>query len=341
MRAITVQGGRGAASALQFEQVAMPTLQDDADDVLVKIRAFALNRMDIMQREGMYPVPPGASEILGVEFSGEIAAVGAGVQHLEPGDAVFGLAQGGAYAEYIRLPASMTVKKPTELSWEQAAAIPEAFLTAYQALDVLTSQKEGEDVLIHAGASGVGIAAVQLARVRGARNVYVTAGSQEKIDLCVSLGATQGFNYKTQDWAEELKAATNGAGVDVILDFIGAPYFAKNLSSLRRDGRLSMQALMGGPKVPDGTNLGPILTKRLRIEGSTLRSRTAAYQAELLQRFQQSGGLDAIVRGVRGERSSGAIQLILHAVRDWHLIEAAHEEMEANKNAGKMVMTVS
>ncbi|KOS13194.1 quinone oxidoreductase [Malassezia pachydermatis] len=343
MRAVIVDQGKGPSSALRLGEVPTPVLQveNEPPSIIVKVRAFGLNRMDLYQREGKYPVPPGISEILGVEFSGEVAGVGQGVSGFQPGDSVLGLAQGGAYAEYIKVPASMTLQKSPKLSWEQAAAIPEAFLTAYQALELLTSQKPGDNVLIHAGASGVGLAAIQLARLRGARTIYVTAGSQEKIDVCKSLGATEGFNYKESDWAAELHKATNGQGVDVILDFVGASYFANNLKSLRRDGRMSVQAFLGGSTLPQGTNLAPLLAKRLRIEGSTLRSRSVEYQTKLVQGFLQSGGLEALERGADGTKNDKALQLIIHKAFDWHDIKQAHDEMEANKNIGKMVVTIS
>jgi NADPH:quinone reductase-like Zn-dependent oxidoreductase len=205
MRAIQIKDGKGPSSNLYIdEQTPVPKLEggNDRDEILVKVVAFALNRMDILQREGQYPLPPGASPILGVEFSGTV--VDAGKSSFKQGEEVFGLATGGAYAEYIKVPARMVLHKPKELSWEQATAIPENFLTAHQALTLLSSLQKGEDVLIHAGASGVGLAAIQIARSMGANKVYVTAGSQEKIDFCVSVGATAGINYKASDWAKEV-----------------------------------------------------------------------------------------------------------------------------------------
>lgn len=344
MRAVTIENGKGPSSALRIEQVPTPTLsaEDTTPHVLVKVRAFGLNRMDLMQREGQYPIPPGASPIMGVEFSGEVAALPQhGPPNLNLGDAVFGLAHGGAYAEYIRVPASMIWKKDAVMNWEQAAAVPEAYITALQALHTLSNLKKGEDVLIHAGASGVGLAAIQLAKYLGARNVYVTAGTTEKIARCKQLGATDGFNYKTQDWAAELKRVTEGKGVDVIMDFIGAAYFNNNLASLRLDGRMTMQAFLGGIKLPEGVNIAPMLTRRLRIEGSTLRSRTVEYQAQQAHAFERLGCIDALLRGVRGDTSHNALQIILHKVWDWHDIKEAHDYMAANQNTGKMIAMIS
>lgn len=203
-------------------------------------------------------------------------------------------------------------------------------MTAFQALHVLGTLQPGEDVLVHAGASGVGLAAIQLAKAHGARHVYVTAGSPEKIAFCKELGATDGFNYKEGSWKDALMKATDGNGVDVIMDFIGAPYFHDNLASLKRDGRLTMQGFMGGTKVQE-VNLATLLAKRLRIEGSTLRSRSLAYQSKLVQDFFHSGGLESIVRGVEGN-GSGGTRLVVHDVFDWKDIAKAHDMMQANKS---------
>ncbi|WFD35708.1 hypothetical protein MCUN1_002569 [Malassezia cuniculi] len=328
MRAVLIRDGVGPSSALYLGEAPTPTIASPTD-VIVKVRAFGLNRMDLLQREGKYPVPPGASKILGVEFSGTVEAAGNDAS-LPAGTEVFGLTTGGAYAEYVRVPAPMVLRKSSVLSWEQAAIIPEAFLTAFQALKVLGSLKEGEDVLVHAGASGVGIAAIQLARSFGARKVFCTVGSDEKAVFCSSLGA-QAFNYKTTDWSEELAKATDGRGVDIIMDFIGAPYFQKNIASLKRDGRLTMQGFMGGSVLDAKFNLGSLLVKRLRIEGSTLRSRSVEYQSKLVQDFFGQGGLAAIERGV-GSEGADALRLVIHKQYDWNDIQAAHDEMAANKS---------
>lgn len=216
MRAIQIKDGKGSSSNLFLDDsTPVPSLEAGGDGsdhhaaearrILVKVKAFGLNRMDILQREGMYPLPPGASTILGVEFSGTVADAGTS-KDWAVGDEVFGLATGGAYAEYISVPSRMVLSKPKELSWEQAAAIPENFLTALQALTLLSNLKPGDDVLIHAGASGVGLAAIQTARSIGARNVYVTAGSEEKIKFCESVGATKGINYKACHWATAVRS---------------------------------------------------------------------------------------------------------------------------------------
>ncbi|PWZ02932.1 quinone oxidoreductase putative [Testicularia cyperi] len=344
MKAILVKDGKGPSDSLYMGEAPVPKPGDD--EVLVKIKAFGLNRMDIMQREGNYPLPPHAPEIMGVEFSGTVVATN-NLKDVEfkVGQEVFGLAVGGAYAEYIKVPARMVLEKPKELDWIQAAAIPENYLTAFQALRTISQLKPGEDVLIHAGASGVGLAAIQLAKAFGANKVYVTAGSEEKIQFCQDIGADKGFNYKAGDWAEELAKHTGAKGpsgsVDVIVDFIGAPYFNGNLASLKRDGRMVMLAFMGGAKVKDSV-IAQLLFKRLRIEGSTLRSRTVDYQSDLVQGFVQEKGLERLITGScsdGGNKSDGA-RLVIHKVYDWKDIKQAHDEMEANKNVGKIVITI-
>lgn len=343
MKAILVKDGKGPAENLYLGEAEVPQLEDD--EVLVKIKAFGLNRMDIMQREGNYPLPPHAPQIMGVEFSGHVVASKnlKGIQW-KNGQEVFGLAVGGAYAEYIKVPSRMILEKPSELDWVQAAAIPENYLTAFQALRVIGDLKQGENVLIHAGASGVGLAAIQLARAFGAGKIYITAGSEDKIKFCEEIGADKGFNYKAGDWAEELAKHTGAKGpagsVDVIVDFIGAPYFNGNLQSLKRDGRMVMLAFMGGAKIKE-TVIAQILFKRLRIEGSTLRSRTVEYQSDLVQGFVREKGLERLISGARqGSDSKEGSKLVIHKVYSWKDIKEAHDEMEANKNVGKIIITV-
>ncbi|TCD65501.1 hypothetical protein EIP91_002549 [Steccherinum ochraceum] len=282
MRAILIKGGKGSADDLYIGETEKPTPK--AGQVLVQIKAFGLNRMDIIQREGGYPPPAGASEILGVEFSGIVAGLGEGAQKWKEGDEVMGLAGGGAYAEYIVLPGTHLMAKPKHLSWVDAAAIPENWLTAFQAVVLVGEIMAGDDVLVHAGASGVGIAAIQLAHAYKAKDVIATASSKDKLDWLLSLpsGATHAVNYKTQDFAAEVKKITNGKGVDVVVDFVGTTHWHKNLDSLAVDGRMTMLALLSGNEVPK-VDLRPILFKRLRIQGSTLRSRSAQYQAELIE----------------------------------------------------------
>ncbi|KAE8229171.1 hypothetical protein CF326_g5864 [Tilletia indica] len=342
MRAVRVKDGKGPSSALYIDhKYPVPKLEAGSDTVLVKVKAFGLNRMDILQREGKYPLPPGAPELLGVEFAGQVVAFEAGPnssQHWKEGDEVFGLTLGGCYAEYAVAQARMTLPKPDHISYAEAASVPEAWFTAFQALRLLSNVQPGDDVLIHAGASGVGLAAIQLARDFGAKNVYVTAGSAEKIDFCKSVGATEGINYKqtpSGNWADELRKLTDGKGVDVIMDFLGASYLRANLDSLQLDGRMTMQGLMGGTKLDDKFDISAILGKRLTIRGSMLRSRSLEYQSDLVQAFLKEGVLDKCIHAEKSQH-----KLVIHKTYPWTEVKEAHDDMEANKNVGKLILTI-
>jgi NADPH:quinone reductase-like Zn-dependent oxidoreductase len=280
MRAVDIKGGKGPASALHITETPMPVPKDA--QALVKIKAFGLNRMDLLQREGHYPVPPQAPKTLGVEFSGTIYKVAKNAeQSFKEGDEVFGLAYGGAYAEYIAVSTHMLIHKPKELSWEQAAGIPETWITATQAMYLVGEFAPGKSILWHAGASSVSIAGIQLSRADNASAVYVTASSQDKIDFCKSLGATAGFDYREQDWAQEILKATDGKGVDIVIDFVGQNYFQGNLDVAARDGRIVNLGALSGTKLKEGVDIGAFVRKRIRYEGSSLRSRDEGYQGKL------------------------------------------------------------
>ncbi|KAJ7162989.1 quinone oxidoreductase [Mycena filopes] len=334
MRAVLIKNGSGTVEDLYIGDAETPVPR--ADEVLVKIKAFGLNRMDISQREGKYPPPAGCSTILGVEFAGVVTALGPDASQWKEGDEVMGLAGGGAYAEFIVVPQTHVVQKPARLSWVEAASIPECFLTAFQAMVVYGEVKPNDDVLVHAGASGVGIAAIQLARFSGAKTATATASTQDKLDWLRSLpnGATHTANYKTEDFSQVVKEVTKNKGVDVVIDFVGQTHFEKNIASLAVDGRMTMLALLSGPTVPS-VNLLPILYKRLRIQGSTLRSRSPAYQADLIARFNKE-----ILHHITGADGNGPIKTYIHKVYSWSDIQAAHREMEANNNSGKIIAEV-
>ncbi|KAF5380751.1 hypothetical protein D9757_007165 [Collybiopsis confluens] len=325
MRAILVKQGKGPIENLYLGDAPEPVLQ--YGQILVKIKAFGLNRMDILQREGKYPVPPGASEILGVEFSGTVSQVGEGTTKFKVNDEVFGIAGGGAYAEYIAVDETHLLPKPSHLSFTDAASIPEVFLTAYQALITYGEVKAGENVLIHTAASGVGIAAIQLARVKGAQAVIGTASNKEKLNWLLGIpnGLTNGVNYTTQNFAEEVKKITEDKGVDVVIDFVGQSHWTKNLESLAVDGRMTMLAMLSGTQVSE-FNLAAILYKRLRIQGSTLRSRTRAYQADLIARFTRD-----FLEMITGKDGQGPIKTYIHQVYSWKDIQEAHRDMEGNQ----------
>lgn len=311
-------------------ETAKPTPADC--EALVKVKAFGINRMDIIQRRGFYPLPPQAPLTLGVEFSGTIESVGSSATgSFKPGDEVFGLAYGGGYAEYIAVNTRMLLHKPASLSFEQCAAVPETWITATQALHKVLGFTKGKSVLWHAGASGVSIAGIQLSHAAGASAVYATAGSQEKCNFITSeLGATAAFNYKTQDWVSEIKEKTGGKGVDFIVDFVGADYFQKNLDVAARDCRIVLLGTLSGGKVPNA-DISQILYKRIRIEGSTLRSRDVVYQGELRDRLEE------YVPGFE----KGSLKIILDKVLPWEEIQEAHKHMEAAQNSGKIVCTIS
>jgi len=331
MRAVVVsEGDKKQASSLSISsEVQRPELKNNSD-ALVKVKAFGLNRMDVMQRLGQYPLPPGVSTILGVEFSGIVEDAGSKTDY-KKGDEVFGLAYGGAYAEYIVLNAGMLTRKPEELSFAQAAAIPEAWLTAFQALFLVAGMQEGAKVLIHAGASGVGVAANQLAKGFGAKTVFSTAGTPEKVEFLKKLGVDHAINYKTQKFPDEIQKLTDGQGVDVIVDFVGGSYFAMNIASAARDAHMVMLGGLGGLVTPEPINLGPVLFKRIRIEGTTLRSRTVEYQSDLLQRFSK----EALPKLLKGH-----YELVLHKVLPWEKVVEATEMLEQSANMGKIVCTI-
>ena len=304
------------------------TPQPAVDEILVKVKATALNRADTMQRRGHYPPPKGESPILGLEFAGEVAALGKGVDNWTIGDQVCGLLGGGGYAEYAVIHKELAMPIPKGLSFAEAAAIPEVFLTAYQALVWIANLQKKERILIHAGASGVGTAALQIAQSIGAIP-YVTA-SAAKHDTCLQLGAVQAIDYKNENFETAIKDATNGLGVDVVLDFIAAPYFQKNLNSLSVDGRLVILALMGGFQT-DTVNLLPFLAKRIQVTGSTLRNRSLDYKIRLSKDLQTFAWEKFATKEFRP---------IIDAVYDWKEVVLAHTRMENNENIGKIVLTV-
>lgn len=333
MKAVDIKNGAGDANAL-FINDQTPVPEPTGSQALVKIKAFGLNRMDLFQREGGYPVPPQAPKTLGVEFSGTIASLPESpeVEHgWSVGDEVFGLAYGGAYAEYIAVSTHMLIHKPAELSWEVCAGIPETWITATQALFLIGEFKQGQSVLWHAGASSVSIAGIQLAKAEGASAIYVTASSQEKIDFCKELGATDGFNYKTGDWSEGLLKATDGKGVDVIIDFVGASYFKQNLAAAARDGHIVNLGFLGGNTVKGDVDIGVFLRKRIRFEGSSLRSRDEDYQGKLR---------NSLVEHALPKFKSGEFQVFVEKVFKMSEIKQAHELLESNQTKGKLICTI-
>jgi len=331
MLAVLIKDGKGPAENLFIGEAPKPTLQPG--QLLVKVKAFGINRADIMQRNGGYPVPPGASPIMGMEFSGVVDELG-DTKTYKVGDGVFGLVAGGGYAEYVAVHDTHIWKKPSHLTWADAAAIPENWITAFQALKWVGELRKEDRVLVHAGASGVGVAANQLARYFGCETVITTASTTEKLEWLAAMkeGPTHTVNYKTQDFAKEVETITEGKGVNLIIDFVGKSHWDKNIASLGLDGRMVMLSVLSGTEVQ--ANLRPILYKRLRITGSTLRSRSLQYQADLIQ------GMNSVVNDISGENGDKLLKVFIHKTYPWTKIAEAHQEMEANKNSGKIIVEI-
>lgn len=312
---------------LLWEDVPDPTYKPD--EVLVAVRTTAVNRADLLQAVGGYPPPPGASPILGLEMAGEITAVGEAVTNWQVGDRVCALLPGGGYAELAAVPAGMLLPVPTSWSYAQATAVPEAWLTAYVNLFQEGELAEGEIVLIHAGASGVGTAAIQLARAVGARP-WVTAGTAEKLAFCRELGAELAVNYKEADWPTAVAEASQGQGVNLILDPVGGNYFQDNLNALAPHGRLVNIGLLSGGRV-EKLNIAPILRRRLQIKGSTLRNRPLAEKINLTHAFYDWFG---------DQLRDGTLQPIIDTTFPIQEASAAHAYVRQNRNIGKVVLAL-
>lgn len=323
MRAVLVEG-EGAESRLHLGEAPPP--QCGAHEVRIAVRAFAVNRGDLMQRRGLYPPPPGASPLLGLECAGEVVEVGARVTRWRPGARVMALLSGGGYAEQACAHEGACLPVPEGMGFTAAAAIPEVFLTVHLCVFMLAGFGAGQTLLVQGGGSGIGTAAIQLAKRAGGR-VIATAGSADKCARCLQLGADAAVNYRTQNFAEETLAATDGRGADVALDSIGAPYLAGHLKALRTGGRLVLIGLMGGAKAE--LPLAQLLLKRLQIIGSTLRARPAEEKAALAADFWRRFG---------AAFASGALRPVVHKVFPMAEVEAAHQCMRESRHFGKLVL---
>lgn len=318
----------GGPEVLQLQDVPEPV--PGPEDLLVRVRATALNRADILQRMGGYPQPGPKPplDIPGMEYAGEVLAAGARVEGFAPGDRVMGLLVGGGYAEQIVTHFRLAMKVPANLSWEEAGATPEVYITAHDAL-LQCGLVAGETVLIHAAGSGVGVAAAQIAKMLGASLVIGTAGSAEKLAQAATLGLDVGVNYREQDFAEEVLKATAGRGVDVILDVIGADYWDRNMKSLAQKGRMVLVGLMGGNST--NANIGVLLQKRASVRGTTLRGRPIEEKGLATRAFEKS---------VLPHIASGRIKVVVDRVYPLAEAAAAQEYMGANQNFGKVVLRV-
>ena len=325
MKAI-VKTSDGGPEVLKLSEVETP--KPKSNQLLVNVKSTALNRADTLQRKGLYPPPMGESEILGLELSGIVEEKGAAVKGFELGDRVFGLVSGGAYAEYAIIDYRMAMHIPEDWSFEKAAAVPEVFFTANETLFKLGSLSCDESVLIHAGGSGVGTAGIQMANNAGAK-VFITTGSNQKIEKAKMLGCTEGINYKTHDFAESIKNLTEGKGVDVVQDFIGQPYFEKNCSILKPNGRLLIVGLMGGTEAE--IDLGLILRKRLQIFGSIMRPLPLKEKISITQRF-----VDRWLPLLK----TGVINPVIDTIMPLEKADEAHRYMESNGNFGKIILRI-
>ena len=325
MKAIQVQGEKDNPTLVWGEE-AEPVC--GPDEVLVDVRAAAVNRADLWQARGHYPPPFGASAILGLEMAGVVREVGAAVQTFGTGDRVCALLPGGGYAEQVTVPAGMLLRLPADWSFAQGAAVPEVWYTAYINLFDEGALMAGETALIHAGASGVGTAAIQLAVDAGAR-ALATAGSTEKVARCRELGAELAVNYKEADFVAEVMAATNGEGVDVILDPVGGGYLARNIALLKPFGRLVNIANLGGSK--GELDMGRVLGRRLRLIGSTLRGRPAAEKITITRQFEAV---------VWPKLADGRLRPIIDRVFPIAEAQAAHAYVLENRNIGKVILEI-
>lgn len=338
------------------------------NEILVKVKATALNRADLLQKAGKYPPPKGASSILGLEIAGEIVEIGQNVTNYKIGQEIVGLISGGGYAQFALIDAQMAMPKPKQFSFEEAAAIPEVFLTAFQTIfwtllgkkninnngvwgmengelgntnnytnansyntntnNYTNTNENQKTILIHAGASGVGSAAIQICKVLGMK-VFVTA-SKTKQEFCKKLGADYSIDYEKDDFAKLILEQTNTKGVDYIIDFIGQKYWKQNLDCIAIDGKMAILAAMSGAKL-ENANFSQILTKRIQITGSTLRSRSLDYQRELTKEF---------VEFSTPLFENGTLKPVLDSIFDWTLAQQAHQHMENNGNKGKIILAI-
>jgi NADPH2:quinone reductase len=322
MRAV-LQTAPGGVDTLYLGETALP--EPGPGQVLVEVAAAGINRADIVQREGRYPPPPGAPAILGLEIAGTIALAPAG-SRFKPGDAVFGLVAGGGYAEFALLDEALAIPKPDWLSWVEAASLPEAWMTAWFNLIEIGRLRAGQNVLIHAGASGVGAAAIQLAASFGAR-AFATAGSSAKLAFCESLGAWLAINYReTREFADLVKAQ---GGVDLILDPVGQAYFEQNLACLNQDGKLVLIGVMSG--VDAQLNLGRLLVKRHTVVGSTLRSQPLEVKALLARELEEN---------VLPWLASHQVVTTVDRTFAFEQVADAHRHVERNENLGKVVLVM-
>lgn len=311
-----------------LKQASRPRPQLASGEVMIKVHAAGVNRPDVIQRKGLYPPPPGASDLPGLEVSGEIVALSEGVTGFALGDRVCALTNGGGYAQYCNVPAQQCLSIPASLSMQEAACVPETFFTVWFNLFLQGGLKAGQTLLVHGGSSGIGTTAIQLASQLGA-TVYTTAGSAEKCQACIELGAKEAFNYKDTDFVTAVKEVTQGKGVDMILDMVGGEYIARNIKCLARKGRLINIAYLQGSTAE--VNFMSVMMKQLTITGSTLRQQPLAIKAEIARQLEET---------VWPLLESGAVKPVLFKVFGMDEAPAAHQLMESSAHIGKIVLNI-
>lgn len=326
MRAVVV-AAPGGPEQLHVGDVPDPVARDG--EIVVRVAGAGINRADLLQRQGFYPPPPGASEILELEASGVVAALGPGVDVFAPGDKVMLLVEGGGYAELVAVRATQVVRVPDNVDLIDAGGIPEVFITAHDALFTRGRLRDGETVLVHGGGGGVGTAAIQLAHRHGCR-VIVTAGSAEKLERCMALGADAGINYRTEDFVARTRELTDGHGADVVLDIMGASYLGRNIEVVAVDGRLVVIGMQGGTH--SDLDLGAMMRRRISLISTSLRSRPAAQKAAIVAAFAAD---------VVPALASGHMQAVVDRVLPLTDAAEAHRLIEAGEVVGKVVLDAS
>lgn len=316
----------GAPEVLQLCERPLPEVNEG--EVLIKVHAAGINRPDVLQRMGRYPVPPGASDLPGLEVAGEIVAGELAGSGFKQGDMVCALVQGGGYAEYCTAPLAQCLPLPRGLSAQEAASLPETYFTVWSNVFDRAHLSPGETLLVQGGTSGIGVTAIQLANAFGHR-VFATAGSDEKCRACEALGAEKGINYRSEDFVAVVKEATAGKGVDVILDMVGGDYIPREIDALADDGRIVMIAFLGGSK---GTvDLGQVLRRRLTLTGSTLRPRPVGFKAQIAASLREK---------VWPLIEAGKIRPVIHRSFPLEQAAQAHALMESSTHIGKIILTV-
>ncbi|MCW5299911.1 NAD(P)H-quinone oxidoreductase [Herbaspirillum lusitanum] len=325
MRAIEITEF-GGPDVLQLRERPLPQLK--SGEILIKVHAAGVNRPDVFQRQGNYPVPPGASDLPGLEVAGEIVDGDLGGSAFKKGDLVCALVQGGGYAEYCAAPLAQCLPVPQGLNALQAAALPENFFTVWSNVFERARLVPGETLLVQGGSSGIGVTAIQIAAALGHR-VFATAGSDDKCRACEELGAELAINYRTEDFEEVLKTATEGRGVDVILDMVGGDYLPREIKTLADDGRLVIIALLGGAK--GQLDMSQILRRRLTVTGSTLRPRPVEFKAFIARQLQER---------VWPLLASGKVKPVIYQTFPLAQAAQAHALMESSAHVGKIMLTL-